>query len=81
MGGLFGFLEYAIACWSLHLHEFLVSQPEHKDVEELNEALEVFLGLHYQRDASKSAVTKTTKDQLSILGPSDSLEMLYQAVA
>lgn len=81
LSGFFAYLEYAVACWSLHLREFSSSRPEGQILEEVSEELDVFLGIHYQQQASISIVPNAIKEDLSIFDRFDFHSELSQAVA
>lgn len=66
MAGFFAYLEYVVACWSLHLQEYSSSQPNGKALEEVGEEVEVFLGIHYQQQAQNLIVPSSIKEELSI---------------
>lgn len=80
MTGFFAYLEYAVACWSLHLQEYSSSQPEGKKLEDLSEELEVFLEIHYQQQVSELAVPNPIKEELSIFDRFGFHSELSQAV-
>lgn len=66
VAGFFAYIEYAVACWCLHLQECSSSLPEGKKLEEIGEELEVFLGIHYQQQALDLTVPKYIKEELSV---------------
>ena len=80
MAGFFAYLEYAVACWSLHLQEYSLSKPEGKSLEDLGEELEVFLGIHYQQQAPDLVVPNPVNGELSIFEHFDFHSELSQAV-
>lgn len=80
MAGFFAYLEYAVACWSLHLQDCSASRPEGKILEELGEDLEAFLGTHYQQQAPDLTVPNSIKEELSIFDRFDFYNELSQAV-
>ncbi|KAL1846019.1 hypothetical protein Daus18300_014380 [Diaporthe australafricana] len=81
MAGFFAYLEYAVACWSLHLQEYSKSQPEGKNLADLAEGLDVFLERHYQQESPSLIVPSSIKDELLIFEPFDFHSRLSQAVA
>lgn len=80
MAGFFAYLEYAVVCWSLHLQEYSQSAGESKNLEELGEELEVFLGIHYKQPAPDLIVPNSIKEELSIFNRFDFHKELSQAV-
>lgn len=80
LNGLFGYLEYAVVCWVLHLQEVLLSSLESKQLAELGEALDVFLEGHYQEVPIAPCVPKTTSEELSIMKDCQFYDKLCQAV-
>ncbi|KAK7734079.1 hypothetical protein SLS63_004364 [Diaporthe eres] len=80
MTGFFAYLEYAVACWSLHLQEYSSSRPEGKNLEDLSEELEVFLEIHYQKQVPDLAVPNSVKEELSTFDRFDFHGELSQAV-
>ncbi|KAJ0110210.1 hypothetical protein J7T55_000642 [Diaporthe amygdali] len=80
MAGFFAYLEYAVVCWSLHLQEYSESPGESKNLEELGEELEVFLGIHYKQPAADLTVPNSIKEELSIFDRFDFHKELSQAV-
>lgn len=69
-----------MACWSLHLQDCSASRPEGKNLEELGEDLEAFLGTHYQQQALDLTVPNSIKEELSIFDRFDFHNELSQAV-
>lgn len=80
MAGFFAYLEYAVACWSLHLQEYSSSRPEGKNLEDVSEELEVFLEIHYQQQVPELAVPNSIKEELSIFDRFGFHSELSQAV-
>lgn len=78
MVGFFAYLEYAVACWSLHLQE--LSRTERTKLEDLGEELEVFLGIHYQQQVPELTVPNSIKEELSIFDRFEFHSELTQAV-
>lgn len=81
MNGFFGFLEYAVACWVLHLQDLLSLSPESKLLEEPVEALGVFLEEHFLETQTRVQVSKTISDGLLKLNSFEPHDHLSQAVS
>lgn len=64
MTGFFGYLEYSVACWALHLQGLLSSSLSQEQLDELGENLDVFLERHYQETDTSLQVSKTTSEEL-----------------
>lgn len=80
MNGTFGFLEYAVACWALHLQDLLSSSPSGTRMEELGEVLDVFLEGHYCQTHTRLQVPKTVSDEVLKVKFSGSHDRLSQAL-
>jgi hypothetical protein len=77
--GFFSFYEYAVSSWVFHL-EAGISAATKDDLDQLAEALEVFLDLHWANHPSTPVASKTMQEKLRPLREHDVHSKLTQAV-
>lgn len=77
--GFFSFYEYAVPSWVFHL-EAGISILSKELLDQLAEALEVFLDLHWADSSEELVVSKAIKDKLQPLKDYDIYNRLAQAV-
>ncbi|KAK0732942.1 hypothetical protein B0T26DRAFT_682391 [Lasiosphaeria miniovina] len=68
IAGYYGFLDYSMTSWSLHLQDTCRHKDCENSVEKLAEELDVFLDCHWthSEDLSDIIVTKTVQETLSL---------------
>ncbi|KAI1769276.1 hypothetical protein GGR53DRAFT_473750 [Hypoxylon sp. FL1150] len=79
--GRLAFLDYASACWVIHLHESLPRKSNAlENLVLLIETLEVFIERHWSSNARSITISKTTHKSLEALNKSEAYDRIAQAV-
>ncbi|KAI1777216.1 hypothetical protein F4818DRAFT_409587 [Hypoxylon cercidicola] len=78
--GRLAFLDYASACWAIHLQAGLPNHDEPENLVSLIETLEAFIDLHWSSNAKSLAISNHTRESLETLSKSESFDKILQAV-
>ncbi|KAK7431623.1 hypothetical protein QQZ08_001841 [Neonectria magnoliae] len=80
MKGYYSFLDYAVACWSLHLQSALPGISDNEKPGLLSECLEGFLDLHWSGPTSELTVSTTIMEKIKVFRDTDLFPKLAQAI-
>ncbi|KAF7554205.1 hypothetical protein G7Z17_g3062 [Cylindrodendrum hubeiense] len=80
MKGYYSFLDYAVACWSLHLHSALPGLSSGTDTNELGEDLVAFLDFHRSESPTKLTVPASILAKIKAFKEHNFFDELAQAV-
>ncbi|KAH0563509.1 hypothetical protein GP486_001930 [Trichoglossum hirsutum] len=78
--GYFSFYEYAVSSWCFHLEAGIPGAITKDLLDQLAEALEVFLDLHWSSPSNTLVASKTLQEKLQPLRESDFYNKLTQAI-
>ncbi|KAK6062398.1 zinc finger protein [Seiridium cupressi] len=80
MNRSFAYLEYAVACWSLHFQEALDAHRGEDQLALLSEDVDVFIESRYRNSQTNKHASKSVASQLPALMSSECFERLCHAI-
>ncbi|KAK7397580.1 hypothetical protein QQX98_013055 [Neonectria punicea] len=80
MKGYYSFLDYAVACWPLHVQSALPGISDNEEPGLLSECLEGFLDLHWSGPTSELTVSATIMEKIKVFRDADFFPKLAQAI-
>lgn len=81
LNGDYGFMDYAVLCWILHLEAGIVQANDHEQLmKQLAESLEMFINLHWSSPSATSEVSKRNRERLQFFKALPFYDKLEQIV-